>query len=125
MRMGSKKRRVTRGLPGKLRRARAYAAGTPIKAETTTTVIATWAVTVSTLVRSNSAQASPYQWVVKPSGTQDPNHVVANESRMTVEMSAARLTKKKTTRPQTSPPPMPVARKRRLGAGGTRVAGAV
>src|ERR1035437_5852726 len=124
MRIGRRKRTVIRALPGKLRRASAYAAGTPMRADTTTTVIATWAVTVSTSVRLNSAQASPYQWVVKPSGTQDPNHVVANESRMTVEMSAARLTKKKTTRPQTSQPPMPDGRKRRLGAGGTRVAGA-
>src|ERR1035437_7500636 len=123
MRIGRRKRTVIRALPGKLRRASAYAAGTPMRADTTTTVIATWAVTVSTSDRLNSAQASPYQWVVKPSGIQDPNHVVANDERTTVEIRPARLMKKKATRPQTTQPPMLDGRKLRLEARGAAVVG--
>src|ERR1035437_6145008 len=125
MRIGRRNRTVIRPFPGKLRRASAYAAGTPMSADTTTTVIATWTVTVSTSDRLNSAHASPYQWVVKPSGTQDPNHVVANDERTTVEISPARLTKKKATRPQTTQPPMLDGRKRRFRVGSAIVAGGV
>src|SRR5450830_1135015 len=123
IRIGSRNRTVTRRLPGKSRRARAYAAGTPMRAEMATTAIATWAVTSRTLDRSNSAQASPYQWMVKSSGNHDPNHVVANESRTTVEMSANRVMKKRATRPQTSQTPIPEGRKLRLRAGGRSEAG--
>ncbi len=70
-----------------------------------TTATATWAVTRSTSNKSNSAQASPYQWMVKPSGIHEANHVVPNELMTTVEMTPIRLTKKNPTRSQTAKPP--------------------
>src|SRR5450631_2367078 len=89
-----------------------------MRVEITTTATATWPVTSSTFARSNSAQASPYQWVVKSSGNQDPNHVVAIESRKTVKMSANMATKKTAIMPQTSQPPMLEGLRRRLNLDG-------
>src|SRR5664280_3114317 len=119
MRIGRRNRTVTMRLPGKSRRARAYAAGTPMRVEIATTATATCPVTSSTFARSNSAQASPYQWVVKSSGSHDPNHVVAIESRKTVKISANMATKKTAIMPQTSQPPILEGRSRRLKVDGT------
>src|SRR3954454_6856169 len=100
--MGSTNNSSTTRLPGNSLRARAYDAGTPTSSDTATTMTATSRGTSSTEERPKSRQASEYQWNVKPSGSQVPNHRAPKESTTTEATSASRLRKKKPTTAQTS-----------------------
>ena len=71
IRIGSRKATITSRLPGKVRRASAYAAGTPTSSEITTTASATSSVTTSTPPRSNSRHVVAVP-VRGPAGRQPP-----------------------------------------------------
>src|SRR5690349_11448386 len=102
IRIGSRNNTVTSFLPGKFRRASAYAVGTPITTDSTTTATATSNVTTSTSSRFISAHAVEYHDAVSPAGHQVPNHWVANEFTTTDATSPNRLTRKNATAPHTS-----------------------
>src|SRR5256885_15525612 len=99
--MGSRNNRFSSFLPGKLRRAKAYAVGTPISTDSTTTASATCTVVISTSNRLSSCQAVEYHAVVSPAGSQVPNHWVENEFTTTEATTPTRLIRKKMTAPQT------------------------
>src|SRR6476469_8637915 len=99
IRIGSRNNTFTSGLPTKLRRARAYAAGTPSTTDSTTTASDTCNVTSNTSSRFISCQAVAYQDVVSPAGHQVPNHCLENEFTTTEITSANTLSRKNATTP--------------------------
>src|ERR671918_2781902 len=105
MRIGSRNEKYTSFLPGKLRRASTYDAGTPITTEISTTSSDTCSVTITTSSRPKLRHASAYQFVVNPSGSQVPNQRVPNELTSTDPTTPARLIRKNATAPQTSHAP--------------------
>src|SRR5882757_5346039 len=108
-------------LPGNVRRASTYAAGTPISTEITTTSSEIRRVTLTTLNSPNSCQAALYQLAVKPSGSQVPNHLVPNELTSTDPTTPNRLIRKNATTAQISQAPG-LATSRRRGCAGVVLA---
>src|SRR4051794_25375917 len=121
--IGSRKARYTAFLPGKSRRASTYEAGTPTSTDSTTTAAATSRVTTMTRSSPKSAQAWLYHWVVRPCGSQVPNHLVPNELTSTEPTTPTSRTRNATTAPQTSQAPGLATTRLRAGSVGT--AGAV
>src|SRR3954465_892001 len=102
IRIGRRKVGYGSPLPGEFCRASTYAAGAPTRTDSTTTSPEAIRVTEMTCNNPNSCHASPYHWVVKPSGTQVSNHRRPNELTSTDPTTPARLTKKNTTTAQMS-----------------------
>src|SRR5882757_10525534 len=111
-------------LPGNVRRASTYAAGTPISTEITTTSSEIRRVTPTTLNSPNSCQAALYQLAGKPSGSQVPNHLVPNELTSTEPTTPNRFIRKNATTAQISQAPG-LATSRRRGRAGTGVVVAI
>ncbi len=90
-------------LPGKLRRASVYAAGTPISSARNTTAKTTCSVTQSIESSWNSFHAAVYQLVVQPSGSQVPSQRRANELVATAAIMSPMLTTNSVMRPSSRP----------------------
>src|SRR5919199_798714 len=99
IRIGSRNSTFTSCLPGKLRRANAYAAGTPSTTDSTTTASDTCSVTSSTSSRFSSRHAVEYHDVVSPAGHHVPNHCREKEFTTTEITIANTLTRKNATAP--------------------------
>src|SRR5687768_6338682 len=81
-------------LPGNVRRASTYAAGTPSTTESSTTSSATSMVTSKVLPSPNSDHVCSHHLPVKPSGSQVLSHTVANELTNTATINASTNTRK-------------------------------
>src|SRR5450830_685100 len=115
---GSRNKPVSSFLPRKLRRANVYAAGTPIRIDSTTTDSTTCIVTSSTSPSWNSCQAAEYHSSVQPLGSQVPSQRLATELVATEAIIRPTLIRKKVIRPTTSPLQARLAQwVRRFGAG--------